>query len=179
MNWVKKETAIEGCFLVTPPKYSDNRGTFSETYKDSVFQELGLPKMVQDNLLLTAPGGVRAMHWQEGEHSQSKLVLVTSGEIFDVVFDLRRDSKTFGKFETFELNANSPLLFVPKGCAHGFQSVSDSVVCYKTDIEYHSESQRAFLWNDPKIAIPWPIANAIVSEKDAAAPSYSEAIKNV
>jgi dTDP-4-dehydrorhamnose 3,5-epimerase len=179
MNWVKKETTIEGCFLVTPPKYSDNRGAFSETYKDSTFQELGLPKMVQDNLLLTAPGGVRAMHWQEGEHSQSKLVLVTSGEIFDAVFDLRRDSKTFGKFETFKLNTNSPLLFVPKGCAHGFQSMTDSIVCYKTDIEFHSESQRAFLWNDPKIAIPWPVENAIVSEKDAAAPVFSEAIKDV
>lgn len=179
MNWVKNETTIEGCFLVTPPKYSDNRGAFSETYKDSTFQELGLPKMVQDNLLLTAPGGVRAMHWQEGEHSQSKLVLVTSGEIFDAVFDLRRDSKTFGKFETFILNANSPLLFVPKGCAHGFQSVSDSVVCYKTDIEYNFESQRAFRWNDPKLGIPWPVENAIVSEKDAAAPLYIDVIKHV
>jgi dTDP-4-dehydrorhamnose 3,5-epimerase len=174
MSWTMKQTGIEGCFLIEPPKYSDNSGAFSETYKESIFQELGLPKMVQDNLLFTEPGGVRAMHWQKGEHSQTKLILVSFGEVFDVVFDLRKNSKTFGKFETFELNANSPLLLVPKGCAHGFQSLSNSVVCYKTDVEYHPESQRAFLWNDPKLKIPWPIANAIVNDRDTNAPFFHE-----
>lgn len=176
MNWEKIETPIEGCFLIKNKTFSDSRGAFSETYKKSAFLELRLPEMVQDNHLITRKGGVRAMHWQESPHSQAKLVHVVSGQIFDVVYDLRRNSSTVNRYATFELSEESALLYVPAGCAHGFQGISElSVVHYKTDKEYNFESQRAFLWNDPEISIPWPLIDtAIVSEKDSLAPRLSD-----
>ena len=180
MNWKTQETEIEGCLLVSNPIFADSRGVFSETYKESVFESLGLPKMVQDNHLLTSIGGIRAMHWQEGEFAQAKLVNVVQGEIFDAVYDLRPNSKSFRKLATFTLNDSSPLLFVPAGCAHGFQGISNfSIVHYKTDKEYRAESQRAFYWNDPTAGIKWPISTVIISEKDALAPSLESVLKNV
>ncbi len=176
MNWNLIDTAIEGCFLLDIPSFPDERGIFSETYKKSAFEKIGLPEMCQDNTVVTKTGGIRAMHWQDGEFAQAKLLQVTIGKIFDVVYDLRVDSRSFGEYVTFELNSDSPMLFVPKGCAHGFQSVSDSVVHYKTDKEYHAESQRAFLWNDPDVGIPWPIFPAIVSAKDNKAPALRDAL---
>ena len=172
MNWELISNKIHGSYLLKNKEFSDERGSFSETYKESAFKEIGLPPMRQDNHLVTARGGIRAMHWQDGEHAQAKLINVIAGNIFDVIYDLRKDSPTFGKYETFELNENSPMLFVPAGCAHGFQAVSStSIVQYKTDNEYNFESQRSFRWNDPDLDIPWPIlVDAIVSEKDANAP---------
>jgi dTDP-4-dehydrorhamnose 3,5-epimerase len=179
MNWELSKTNIEGCILVSNPEFSDLRGTFSETYKKSLFKTLGLPEMQQDNHLVTKRGGIRAMHWQDGEYSQAKLINVVVGEIFDAVYDLRIDSSTFGTLATFELNDNSPMLFVPAGCAHGFQGVSDvSIVHYKTDKEYEAQSQRAFAWNDPSVQINWPVNNALISEKDAQAPMLSEYLQN-
>jgi dTDP-4-dehydrorhamnose 3,5-epimerase len=180
MNWKIEETEIEGCFLISNPIFADARGSFSETYKETVFESLGLPKMVQDNHLLTAKGGIRAMHWQEGAFAQAKLINVVQGEIFDAVYDLRPNSKSFKKMATFMLNESSPLLFVPEDCAHGFQGVSNfSIVHYKTNKEYQADSQRAFHWNDPTSGIKWPISPAIVSEKDALAPSLESILKNV
>jgi dTDP-4-dehydrorhamnose 3,5-epimerase len=171
MEWTLQESQVEGCLLITPPQFHDSRGEFSETYKRSLFLKLGLPEMVQDNHLVTKKGGVRAMHWQDGQHAQAKLVKVISGTIFDAVFDLRSDSPTYLKLATFELTDTSSMLFVPAGCAHGFQSLtSDSIVHYKTDREYDASSQRAFVWNDPTAGINWPITDAILSPKDAAAP---------
>ena len=178
MSWNKIDTEIEGCFLIEHASFKDSRGEFSETYKKSEFEHLGLSVMIQDNHLVTKRGGVRAMHWQDGAFSQSKLINVISGVIFDVVYDLRPESDTFGTFATFLLNPESPLLFIPKGCAHGLQGVSDSSIThYKTDVEYEPTAQRSFLWNDPQVGIPWPVQAAIVSEKDATAPSYREAVK--
>jgi dTDP-4-dehydrorhamnose 3,5-epimerase len=176
MNWEMIETPIDGCFLIKNKSFSDLRGAFSETYKKSAFLELGLPEMVQDNHLITKMGGIRAMHWQETPFSQAKLIHVVCGRIFDAVYDLRKNSPTLNTFATFDLDENSPLLFVPAGCAHGFQGISElSVVHYKTDKEYNFESQRAFLWNDPEISIPWPLIHtALVSEKDALAPRLSD-----
>ena len=179
MSWERIDTSIDGCFLLRNPIFSDDRGSFSETYKESLFKSLGLPIMIQDNHLVTRKGGVRAMHWQAGDHSQAKLINVIDGEIFDAVYDLRKVSKTFQKVETFRLTNESGFLFVPAGCAHGFQAVSDmTIVQYKTDKEYNFESQRAFLWNDSDAGIDWPIKDAIVSPKDAVAPSLVEALSN-
>lgn len=180
MSWELVKTEIDGCYLVNAPVYSDLRGSFSETYKRSLFRSMGLPEMMQDNHLVTKKGGIRAMHWQDGEFAQAKLVNVVVGEIFDAVFDLRPSSPTFKKIATFELNPESPLLFVPAGCAHGFQGMSDnSIVHYKTDNEYNAQSQRAFLWNDPDAAIPWPISDALVSEKDSLAETLKSTLRNV
>jgi dTDP-4-dehydrorhamnose 3,5-epimerase len=180
MNWKIEETSIDGCYLISNPIFSDSRGVFSETYKESIFEQLGLPKMIQDNHLLTLKGGVRAMHWQDGEFAQAKLINVIEGQIFDAVYDLRPNSKSFKSSATFQLNENSPLLFVPEGCAHGFQGISDtSIVHYKTNKEYHADSQRAFLWNDPASGIAWPIADGLVSAKDATAPKIESILNNV
>ena len=179
MTWEKKETKIEGCFIFKNPHFSDDRGSFAETYKESLFHQLGLPIMRQDNHLVTKRGGIRAMHWQHGEHAQAKLINVINGSIFDAVYDLRPTSSTFKKMDCFDLDADSGLLFVPAGCAHGFQGVSEvSVVQYKTDNEYNFESQRAFVWNDENANIPWPVREALVSPKDAIAPSLSEVLLN-
>jgi dTDP-4-dehydrorhamnose 3,5-epimerase len=179
MSWKLTPTLIDGCFLVHAPKYEDERGNFSETYKLSLFKSLNLPEMLQDNHLFTRKGGIRAMHWQEEPYSQAKLVNVIQGKIFDAVFDLRNNSKTFGQLATFDLTEESPMLFVPAGCAHGFQGVSDtSLVHYKTDKEYKAESQRSFIWNDAAAGIPWPITESIVSEKDSLSPTLKEILKN-
>jgi dTDP-4-dehydrorhamnose 3,5-epimerase len=171
VNWTIEETEIQDCVLINHQTFFDSRGAFSEIYKESEFVRLGLPLMVQDNQVTTRKGGVRAMHWQDGVFSQAKLVSVVIGEIFDVVYDLRSDSPTYGTFKSFLLNSESPLLYVPSGCAHGFQAISkNTLVHYKTDREYNANSQRAFLWNDPDVGIPWPLKEAIVSEKDAQAP---------
>jgi dTDP-4-dehydrorhamnose 3,5-epimerase len=178
MSWQLTPTPIEGCFLVHVPKYADERGDFSETYKLSLFRSLNLPEMRQDNHLRTRKGGVRAMHWQEEPHSQAKLISVMQGQIFDAVYDLRTNSNTFGQLFTIILDEKSPMLFVPAGCAHGFQGVSEeSIVQYKTDREYSAESQRSFRWNDEDVKIPWPISHPIVSEKDRDAPKLKD-IKN-
>lgn len=180
MNWILKKTLIEGCLLIVNPVFPDERGFFSETYKKSLFAELGLPEMKQDNHLLTRKGGVRAMHWQDGKFAQAKLINVVAGEIFDVVYDLRKESPTYMKHTTFHLNEDSPLLFVPAGCAHGFQGLSDtSIVHYKTDNEYNKASQRSFLWNDKLAMINWPIKDAIVSEKDSTAPDLRTILLDV
>lgn len=180
MTWELRETPIDGCYFLKNPVFKDLRGEFSETYKRSIFQELHLPEMLQDNHLITNRGGVRAMHWQDGEHSQAKLINVIEGEIFDAVYDLRKTSKTFKKLATFEMNSDSPLLFIPSGCAHGFQAVSAlSIVHYKTDKEYNAASQRAFLWNDPQAGISWPITEALVSERDQQSASLQSALENV
>lgn len=179
MEWSFQESEVEGCSLISPPQFHDARGEFSETYKRSLFLKLGLPEMVQDNHLVTKQGGVRAMHWQDGQHAQSKLVKVIRGAIFDAVFDLREDSPTYLKLATFELTDTSPMLFVPAGCAHGFQSLSqDSIVQYKTDREYEATSQRAFIWNDPTAGIDWPITDVLLSPKDAAAPSLLDVLQH-
>ena len=171
MTWEIEETAIDGCFLVHYPIFKDERGFFAEIYKASVFKELKLPYLNQDNFLYSIRGAIRAMHWQSEPYTQAKLVHVIKGSIFDVIYDLREDSRTVGKYANFNLNEGSPMLYVPAGCAHGFQTTSDdSIVTYKTDKEYEPKSQNSFLWNDPEVGIEWPIPNAIVSEKDAAAP---------
>jgi len=179
MSWELVETGIEGCFLVKNPVFADPRGAFSETYKKSLFATLGLPEMLQDNHLVTKAGGIRAMHWQDGEYSQAKLINVVVGSIYDAVYDLRPSSKTYKQLAVFDLDAESPLLYVPAGCAHGFQGVSEtSIVHYKTDKEYNASSQRAFIWNDPDVGINWPVKEAIVSDKDAQAPSLKDVLAN-
>jgi dTDP-4-dehydrorhamnose 3,5-epimerase len=179
MSWTIDKTDIEGCLLIKNPVFPDKRGSFSETYKKSLFIELGLPEMQQDNHLQTIKGGIRAMHWQDGQFAQAKLINVIEGEIFDAVYDLRKDSPTFMKLATFNLDENSPLLFVPAGCAHGFQGISESsIVHYKTDNEYNLASQRSFLWNDSLANINWPIREAIVSEKDSLAPELRKVLFN-
>lgn len=170
--------SLDGLALVRGPAFSDERGTFVETFREATFAELGLPRFVQDNESLSLRRGtLRGMHFQNEPHGQAKLVRVLSGEIFDVAVDLRPDSPTFGKWEGVTLSAFSgEQLFVPRGFAHGFCTLSDTAaVAYRCDGYYAREAEGAVHFADPDLAIEWPIppADMILSEKDAQAGSFA------
>jgi dTDP-4-dehydrorhamnose 3,5-epimerase len=168
-------TSLHGVKLCQPRKFGDDRGWFSEIFNAATFAGAGLPeRFVQDNQSRSARGVLRGLHYQL-EQQQGKLVRVLSGEIFDVALDLRRDSPTFGKHEGFRLKPFSDegeltMLWVPPGFAHGFLVLSDFAdVFYKATDFYHPASERAILWNDPELAIEWPLEGITpaVSAKDA------------
>jgi dTDP-4-dehydrorhamnose 3,5-epimerase len=165
------ETDIPGVLVLEPKVYSDVRGHFLETYNERVFAELGiLERFVQDNQSFSKRGVLRGLHYQ-AEHPQGKLVRVLQGEIFDVVVDLRESSPTFGKWVAERLSgANKKMLWIPKGMAHGFYTLSDSAdVSYKVTDFWSLQFERTLLWNDPRIGIRWPVDGMpILSEKDLA-----------
>ncbi len=148
----------------------DARGFFSELWRDNDAQAAGLPPFVQDNVAKSSRGVVRGLHFQHPS-AQAKLVSVPSGEVFDVVVDVRVGSPTFGRWCGYTLSEeNGRQLFVPPGFAHGYQTTSEvSVVVYKCSAYYAPEHERTLRWNDPELAISWPIVDAVVSARDAAA----------
>lgn len=160
-------TRIAGALLIVPAAFPDARGFFKETYAGSKYESLGISdRFVQDNVSVSRLNVVRGLH---GDPQMSKLVQVLYGSAFDVIVDARRDSGTFGQWQSFELSAeNHHQLYVPRGCLHGFQALADGVVfTYKQSAEYDPEREQAVLWNDPDLGIEWPAAAAaIVSEKD-------------
>jgi len=150
--------------------FRDTRGTFVELWRNDDARAAGLPTFVQDNLARSRRGVVRGLHFQN-PRSQAKLVTAIEGEIFDVAVDVRADSPTFGRWAAFTLSeSNGRQLYVPAGFAHGYQTVSDvSVVMYKCSDFYSPEDERAVRWDDDDLAIAWPIRDAVVSARDAAA----------
>ena len=160
--------------LVIPNHYTDERGHFLESYKESEFFRNGInTKFVQDNFSHSIYGVLRGLHYQSKPKEQAKLVSVISGEIFDVAVDIRKDSQTFGKWvgETLS-DKNHKMLYVPEGFAHGFCTLSDTAdVLYKVTNEYSPETEQGIIWNDHTISITWPIQNPIVSEKDKTLPT--------
>jgi dTDP-4-dehydrorhamnose 3,5-epimerase len=172
------ETRLEGPILIAPRVIADERGFFCETYRRSVFAELGIPEeMVQDNHSRSGRGIVRGMHFQIGRGA-AKLVRCGRGEIFDVVVDLRRGSPTFGQWEGFHLNEeNMHTFYCPIGFAHGFCVISDVAdVLYKQSNYYADETERGIAYNDPDVAIDWPLPREqlIASQRDAQAPRLAE-----
>lgn len=168
---------IEGVYLVKPKIFGDNRGFFMETYKESEFLANGIEvKFIQDNHSKSTKNVLRGLHYQAKPYAQAKLVRCIKGKIFDVVVDLRRDSKTFGKYLRVELSEEKRnMLFVPKGFAHGFAVLSDEAeILYKTDTEYSPSHDRGLLWNDEEINVDWGIDSPILSEKDKIQPKFSE-----
>lgn len=164
------ETAILGVVMLEMPIFRDDRGQFQETYNERRFLELGLPiDWKQDNLSFSRRNVVRGLHYQL-VRPQAKLVRVLSGSVFDVAVDLRRHSPTFGKHVCAELSAeNARAIYIPAGFAHGFAVLSDGACfSYKVTDFYEPSGDRTLLWNDPELAIEWPVAgaNAIVSAKD-------------
>ena len=170
----KIETGIEGLYVIEPTVFEDNRGFFMETYSKREFSEIGIDtEFVQDNHSKSIKGVLRGLHFQK-QYPQAKLVRAVKGEVFDVAVDLRKDSKTYGKYYGILLSEqNKKQFFIPRGFAHGFLVVSDEAeFMYKTDDFYHPNDEGGILYNDSMIGINWPIEkigglnNIIQSEKD-------------
>lgn len=154
----KNVGGIEGLCIIEPVVHGDNRGYFMETYSLRDMQEAGLAiNFVQDNQSCSVKGVLRGLHFQK-QYSQTKLVRVIKGCVFDVAVDLRRDSDTFGKWYGIELTEeNKKQFLIPKGFAHGFLVLSDiAEFCYKCDDFYHPGDEGGLAWNDPIIGIKWP-----------------------
>lgn len=165
------ETEIDGVYVIETGVFGDNRGYFMETYNYNDFKEAGLDMVfVQDNQSSSRKGVLRGLHFQK-THPQGKLVRVIKGEVFDVVVDIRKDSKTFGKWLGVILNEeNKKQFYIPEGFAHGFLVLSDEAeFCYKCTDFYHPEDEDGIAWDDTEIGIEWPmegIDEIIISEKD-------------
>ena len=171
------DTRLDGPALIEPLVYGDERGFFHESYRRSVFSELGIAdEFVQDNHSRSRHGIVRGMHLQVGP-GMAKLVRCARGAIVDVVVDIRRGSPTFGEWEAFELtDENLHQVYCPIGFAHGFCVTSESAdVLYKCSSYYREEIERGIAYDDPQIAIAWPEGLELTpSDRDAAAPRLSE-----
>ena len=152
------ECPIKGLYIIEPTVFGDERGYFMETYNQKDMEEAGLNlKFVQDNQSMSAKGVLRGLHFQK-EHPQGKLVRVIKGKVFDVAVDLRKDSKTFGKWYGVELSdENKKQFYIPEGFAHGFFVLSETAeFCYKCTDFYRPGDEGGLAWNDPDIGIEWP-----------------------
>ena len=178
------KTDFEGLVVVKPVVFTDNRGYFYETYNVNKYKDLGITNnFVQDNESKSNFGTIRGLHSQIGEFAQAKLVRAQQGKVLDVVVDIRKNSKTFGKYFSIELSDENKLqLMIPRGFLHGFSVLSETAIfCYKCDNFYNKESERAVLWNDIDLNIDWKIDKnkAIVSEKDKNNMTFREFINKM
>lgn len=174
------ETAINGVLVIEPRVFDDSRGYFFEAWKKEEFcQHVGPVDFVQDNESKSSFGVLRGLHFQKGECSQAKLVRVIKGKVVDVAVDMRRSSPTFGQHVMVELSEdNKRQFFIPKGFAHGFLVLSpEAVFTYKVDSPYAPQAEGGVRWDDPQLAIDWPISPEQVqtSEKDMKLPFLKEA----
>jgi dTDP-4-dehydrorhamnose 3,5-epimerase len=176
---------MAGPLLITPQVFGDERGFFLESWNQRRFDEaIGAPTtFCQDNHSRSSRGVLRGLHYQLEPEPQGKLVRCTAGAIFDVAVDLRRSSASFGQWVATTLSAeNQQQLWVPVGFAHGFLTLSDSAeVLYKASGFWSKASERSLRWDDPQLAIIWPLDRLngdapLLAEKDAAAPSFAEAV---
>ncbi len=177
------ETDLKDVFLLKPRIFEDDRGYFFESFSIRVLEEAGLDyQFVQDNESKSSYGVIRGLHYQLAPFAQAKLVRVIAGKILDVVVDLRQNSETYGKWQAFELNAQSKYqLLIPRGFAHGFSVLSEQAIFqYKCDNYYRPDAERGIAFNDPMLNIDWQVDpdKAIVSAKDKVLPSFAEADKN-
>ena len=166
-----RKTGIEGLVIIEPRVFGDDRGYFFEVFNEREFAEkVGPVHFVQDNESKSRYGVVRGLHFQKGENAQAKLVRVVKGAVLDVAVDLRPGSPTYGKYHAEELSGeNHRMMFIPRGFAHGFSVLSETVVFqYKCDNFYCPAAEGALAWNDPTLAIDWriPAEQVILSEKD-------------
>lgn len=167
MNIIK--TKIDGVLIIEPQVFADARGYFFESYQQKKYQEAGVDTIfVQDNISESVRGVVRGLHMQLSPMSQGKLVWVPKGKAMDAVVDCRQESATYGEHITVELSEdNKKQIWIPKGLAHGFQSLEDGTIFhYKCDNYWSKEHELSIVYNDSSLNIQWPISEAIVSEKD-------------
>lgn len=174
------KTKIEGVFIIEPKVFPDARGYFFEAFKNEEFeQNVGHVDFVQENESKSSYGVLRGLHYQKGEYSQAKLVRVIKGRVLDVAVDLRKGSATFGEHISVELSDENKLqLFIPRGFAHGFLVLSDEAVfTYKVDNAYAPSQEASIRFDDPQLAINWPIDadKMLLSDKDLRAVSFSAA----
>lgn len=175
-----ERTAIQDVVIITPKKFGDSRGYFMETFRVDQFEaEVGAFSFVQDNRSFSAETGtVRGLHFQLNPRAQGKLVSCTAGALLDVAVDIRNGSPSYGQFVTAELSAsNARQLWVPPGFAHGFCTLEpNTVISYKVTDYYSPEYDRGLLWNDPDVAIEWPVTSdvAILSDKDQRQPVLAD-----
>lgn len=176
VNLEAEPVRLEGALLLRPPVFRDDRGLFQESYVQTKYRDLGIrDDFVQDNVAVSKRGVLRGLHC---DPAMTKLVQVLHGKAFDVIVDTRKGSPTFGQWQGFELSdQNRFQLYVPRGFLHGYLSLSDETVfCYKQSAEYNASREIGVMWDDPKLGIIWPIAQApMLSAKDAANKSFSAA----
>src|SRR5690606_4908853 len=176
------QTPLKDCFILKPNVFRDERGLFYETYNQKAFEKITGLKVdfVQDNQSVSSKGVLRGLHFQNGEMAQAKLVRVVKGKVLDIVVDIRKDSETFGKSYSVVLDDVENLqLFVPKGFAHGFITLSEqSIFSYKCDNYYDKASESGIIYNDATLALDWhlPKEKFIISEKDLQLPTFEEAL---
>ena len=169
---------IPEVILVTSKPFTDERGFFIESFKNSEFTSNGIKtKFIQDNFSHSFKGVLRGLHYQKNTEAQAKLVIALTGKIFDVAVDIRKHSPTFGQWVGEILSdENHKSLYIPEGFAHGFCVLSDEAdVFYKVNNEYSPENERGIIWNDPQINIKWPIDTPILNKKDSELPLLENA----
>lgn len=170
------ETKINGCFLIKNRVFSDERGSFLSPYvQKDLEDQLGIKfNWVQDNQSYSKRGVIRGIHFQEYPHAQTKFVRCSYGLVKDVVVDLRRDSPTYGKHESFYLShKNGYCVYIPKGCGHGFSTLSkEAIFCYKVDAYWNKQSENGIVYNDKTLSIDWEVSEEIVSDKDKKLPLF-------
>lgn len=179
MEYIKTE--IEGVWILQPKVFDDARGYFFEVFKQSDFeQHIGNVNFIQDNESKSTYGVLRGLHYQKGDLSQAKLVRVISGKVLDVAVDIRKNSPTFGKHVMVELSGeNKRQFFIPRGFAHGFLVMSDEAVfTYKVDNLYSPQNEASIRFDDPDLAIQWPVNmdEVLTSPKDLTAVSLKDAV---
>tara|TARA_B110001454_G_C12607870_1_gene387400 strand:+ start:252 stop:806 length:555 start_codon:yes stop_codon:yes gene_type:complete len=166
---------IPDVILIKTKSYTDTRGYFMELFRSSIFENFNIKtKFIQDSISHSKKDVIRGLHFQNSQYKQAKLITVLSGEIFDVLVDIRKNSPTYGKYVTKILNEKDhDILYVPEGFAHGFCVLSNYAnILYKMSSEYSSESEKGIIWNDLDLDIPWPISNPLVSDKDQSLPRF-------
>ncbi|MFL5752822.1 MAG: dTDP-4-dehydrorhamnose 3,5-epimerase [Bacteroidia bacterium] len=177
------ETAISGAWLIEPRVLSDERGFFFRTYCEHEFSEIGFRKnWVQCNYSVTNyKGAIRGLHYQVPPNAEAKLVRCVKGKIADVIVDLRANSPTFKKHALLELSGENRLsLFIPEGCAHGFQALTDDChLAYFHSAFYSPEHEEGLRWDDPMLGISWPITAQSISERDLQFPLLTNQFKGI
>ena len=175
-----RPTPLEGCFIIQPKIFEDERGCFYESFNKQQFENLTGQRInfVQDNESLSSKGVLRGLHFQKGKFAQAKLVRVVKGSVQDVVVDIRPSSKTYGQYFSIELSEeNRTQLFIPRGLAHGFLALeNDTIFCYKCDNFYNKEAESGILYNDTTLAISWNTLekDIVISKKDLKLPKFKE-----
>ena len=174
---VFKELPLRGAFVIEIEPQEDQRGFFARTFCGQEFAAHGLETRISQCSISSnvRRGTLRGMHWQADPHAEEKLVRCTRGALYDVIVDLRRDSSTRGRWAALELSQdNHRMLYLPKGLAHGFQTLADDTeVLYQISIPYHPDAARGIRWDDPSISIDWPdVSERIISERDRNLPLF-------